>query len=341
MKNDLKCYNLLSKNKTKDIILLSQACSKNDEIEHVIKQKYEAFRKKIPYSQFIQLTSSYLLDTKKRYFSVVEKYAYDIAMFQLAEKNIPYSDDIYIQIGFKTGKTDKIRELHLDCFMNEENNNIIYLSSILYLNNSIRPTIFTNVTMKSNDLKNLENETDIAFSFPNAMKLISFNGKNYFHGYHDIFPEVIEGDDRPMIILKVWDCKIHPLISYFDATEFSLENTIPRDGGPIIDIQCYTNDKIISLPDDKLINRTFFENLLFYPKKDLCFRFSKFIDIDNINTNDVIIFRKGMGRYADSVDLIYIFFAFAILMLLHLFAFNDQLGWLQETDLFLPKQLLP
>jgi len=289
---ELETWQLITENEKEDIQILSEACSRNDEIADTIKKTYEPIRKKMPPPQFIQLTRSYLLDTKKTRFSVLEKYAYDIAMFQLNARGIPLDDDIYIQIGFKSGKTDMIRELHVDWFPNDEVESRIALSSILYLNHSPRPTIFTDITMKEHDAKDFENQENLCFSFPTPLKLISFNGRKYFHGYYDVNDVSAADTDRPMIILKVWDSKTRPWIDYFDNTVFSLENTISKESPSRIRFLPLMNQKQIHLPNDEIIYPRFFENLLFYPKLELCYPFAPWIQ----KNTDILIFHKGPGH---------------------------------------------
>jgi hypothetical protein len=289
---EMEAWKLETVDEKEDLHILAGACSRNDEIANVIKQKYEPIRKKMPPPQFIQLTRSYLVDTKKTHFSVLEKYAYDIAMFQLTERNIPMNDNIYIQVCFKSGKTDMIRELHVDWFPTDKNESRITQSYILYLNDSKRPSIFTDITMEEHNAYNFENQKHVYFSFPKPLKLISFDGKKYFHGYYDIFEECADETDRPMIILKVWECKTRPLIDYFDATLFSMENSIPRDSPSRIEFIPHKKEKHISLVDDELIYSGLFENLLFYPKKTLFYPFANLIR-PCLQKDDIIILTKG------------------------------------------------
>jgi hypothetical protein len=313
---DLETWQITTPNK-EDIRILSEACYKNDDIADIIKKKYEPIRKKMPPPQFVQLTRSYLLDTKKKHFSLVEKYAYDIAMFQLRERNIVFNDDIYIQIGFKSGKTDLIRELHVDWFPNDESENQISLSSILYLNYSKRPSIFTDLTMSEYYNKNFENQKNICFSFPKPLKLITFNGRKYFHGYYDIFEKNVSDIDRPMIILKVWNCKTRPLIDYFDNTVFSLENTILKDAPSRINI--LPTSHAITIKDViKSIDSDFFENLLYYPSIDLCYPFADYVT--NIDSENNVIFhinnfKKKNNAYWLWMILIFVFVLFILFFL--------------------------
>ena len=96
------------------------------------------------------LCDLWLLDTTQTTFSLLEKYVYDIAMFQFQNLNIEFDPEKYY-IEFWWRNDLSLNNFHIDCDENERSLSGIYklplLSNIVYFNETLHPTILTNVNL--------------------------------------------------------------------------------------------------------------------------------------------------------------------------------------------------
>ena len=156
-------------------------------------------------------TNTYLLNTTKKELNLLEKYVYDIAMFHFKRLNIEYNSDAnYIEFWFKNKVT--LKSYHFDCdeYERKTNNKYIYplLSNVIYLNDSIYPTIITNIDLEKYKYKEFNNEKNITIIFPKKNKHISFDGTNR-HGVSAIFEENKKDDPRYILAINLWNKKTY------------------------------------------------------------------------------------------------------------------------------------
>lgn len=148
----------------------------------------------------------WLLDTTKTTFSLLEKYIYEIAMFQFKNLNIEFDPDKYY-IEFWWRNDISLNNFHIDCDENERANTGIYklplLSNVVYFNETFYPTILTNVDLDQYKYKDFENNTTLCISLPKKGKLLSFNS-SYYHGVSNIFKEY-DNHNRSTLMINLWD----------------------------------------------------------------------------------------------------------------------------------------
>jgi len=182
----------------------------------------DEFKKKI-FSYFeLNNPCTYLLDTNKNNYSLIEKIVLETALFHFKRLNIEFDYKNHsIEFWFK--KNYDHNNLHIDCdeydkaINNPEILKTPFLSCVTYLNDNNIPTIITNVT---NDIvKNslFTNEHSFKLSFPKYLKHISFHGGNYYHGSYDIFDE--NNSERNILAINLWENKPSN-VPYFNIDEF-------------------------------------------------------------------------------------------------------------------------
>jgi hypothetical protein len=150
----------------------------------------------------------WLLDTTQTTFSLLEKYVYDIAMFQFKNLNIEFdSDKYYIEFWWRNDLN--LNNYHIDCDENERSLSGIYklplLSNVIYFNETLHPTILTNVDLDQYKYKDFENNKSLCFSLPKKGKLVSFNS-SYYHAITNIFRSYCN-DIRSTLMINLWNYK--------------------------------------------------------------------------------------------------------------------------------------
>lgn len=150
----------------------------------------------------------WLLDTTQTTFSLLEKYVYDIAMFQFQNLNIEFDPDKYY-IEFWWRNDLNLNNYHIDCDENERSLSGIYklplLSNVVYFNETLYPTILTNVDLDQYKYKDFENNKTLCFSLPKKGKLVSFNS-SYYHGITNIF-RTPDNNNRSTLMINLWSHK--------------------------------------------------------------------------------------------------------------------------------------
>jgi len=216
------------------------------------------------------LFNTKLLNTNQYNFNLLEKYVYNIALFHFKRLNIEYTSDThYIEFWLKNNVN--LNNFHFDCdeYEKNNNNNFIYplLSNIVYLNDSIYPTILTNVDLENYKYKDFQNERNIMIVFPKKNKHITFDGSKR-HGVSLVFEEDKLNDPRYIIAINLWNKKPSN-VEYYQKTQIekTYDNNIQ-----VINIKPCDEIKNNIIVKDKL-NYDFFENL-FYKKTNICSIFS-------------------------------------------------------------------
>ena len=241
----------------------------------------------------------HLLDHKKKDFTIIEKYIYDISKFHLDRIKTDLDDNIYIEFWFKK---KGYLNMHIDSDDISVNKNGIskkpFLSCITYLNDSDIPTIFTNISVDGYKFK-LFNNKNLLFSFPKKMRHILFNGGKYFHSQGNVFNNSDNlHQERYVLLINYW-YKYKPLnIDYYkDITKINLDNNnlrlyrYNRDIKPFIIFNKpddnYTN---IELKNDNMVDFDFFQEIL-YDKKDknIFYKFDELLKDHYVNNKKMII----------------------------------------------------
>jgi hypothetical protein len=157
---------------------------------------------------------TYLLDTTKDNFEMIEKIVYDLTCFHLDRLNLLKDFNRYkIEFWWKNDKIIKdnniIHELHSDkdeILMRSKNILLSpLLSTVTYINDSEYPTIITSTPenlIKNNNTVNLQNGINICFA--KKLNHISFNGNN-LHGVFNTFNNLSSNENRKTLMFNIWD----------------------------------------------------------------------------------------------------------------------------------------
>jgi hypothetical protein len=158
---------------------------------------------------------SYYLDLNKQHYNLLEKIVYDIANFHFKRLNIELNQSYTIEY-FLNDKFNENKILHFDHEEIEmvQRNNFIqpFLTTLTYFNESIYPTLITNVdnTFNVNDIDNI-----LTISFPHPFKHITFEGGKYLHESGNIFNKKLKmnnssgiKNDRFILNVLFWDKKL-------------------------------------------------------------------------------------------------------------------------------------
>lgn len=154
---------------------------------------------------------SYMLDTSKEKFTLIEKIVYDLAMFHFTRLNIEYDPEIH-HIEYWT-KRELIKSYHYDIhnfhvdkdeslLQTESKYKFPILSTVTYLNDSTHPTVISNI--KTSGYKTFC-PTRLLLSFPKTLKHICFKGNNY-HGVHKVLEQTSDRIEvRKTLMFNIWE----------------------------------------------------------------------------------------------------------------------------------------
>jgi hypothetical protein len=234
-------------------------------------------------------TNTFLLDTSLEDFSLIEKYVYEIAMFQFKNLNIKYnSDKYYIEFWWRN---DIFKSFHIDCDEKYRTETKKYslplLSNVFYLSDSYYATILTNIELEDYKYKEFNNH-NISISLSKKGKIVSFDSR-YFHGVSNIFEDIDPGvttSGRSTIMINLWDKKPKDII-YYNSNE-----TIRYDKVSIIQIMKEPEPEYIDYDTNYEL---LFENLLYENYYCVLYNFGKelykkYNDIRSIIKKSTFIF---------------------------------------------------
>ena len=164
--------------------------------------------------------NSYILDTCKTNFTIIEKIVYELAIFHLKRMNLEVDFNRYkIEMWCKNNPQQK-HILH--CDKNEllsKTKNILetpILATITYINDSFYPLLLTNTDGYDDNIENLQIKlkNGVTLIFPKKMIHIAFNGKK-LHGVFNIYKDLnFPTRNRKAIMFNIWDSYSHaPVIS--------------------------------------------------------------------------------------------------------------------------------
>jgi hypothetical protein len=238
------------------------------------------------------------LDNTLVNFNFIEKFIYENALNDLLffnqKQNTNYKlEDIHVEYFFKSMTKYPTNNMRVNSNETKGLITMPFLTSFIELNDSINPTIITNVDIDSYKYKNFNN-FNLFFSFPKRFKKLLFEGGKYFHTTEASIFEKHMYDSPNAIVINYWLKKTSSNLQVLSSVH---KNTYEED--------CIIYSKHDSLLnfivnntclkveiDDETINCTFFKNVL-YNKPDLSVYkvFVKhFFDIEiNENSNILLV----------------------------------------------------
>jgi hypothetical protein len=232
------------------------------------------------------LNDTKLLNTSQDNFNLLEKYVYDISMFHFNRLNIEYNSSTHY-IEFWCKNSVQLNNYHFDCdeYEKKTNNNFIYpfLSNIIYLNDSIYPTVLTEVDLEKYKYKEFQNEKNIIIVFPRKNKHITFDGSKR-HGVTSIFEEDKINDARYIIAINLWNRR--PVnVEYYQKYQKNVAN-VYNNTIPIVNITQIYDYGVTDIIVKNILNYDFFENLFY--KRQNCSLFSDLLKKQGNDNNNYI-----------------------------------------------------
>jgi hypothetical protein len=172
---------------------------------------------------------TFILDTNKENFNILEKYVYELANFHLKRLGKKYDPNIYkLEFWFKNEDLKKrrdnkiIHEFHIDrdersC--DEENlQKIPFLSTVTYLTNSKFPTLISNIKKGYDSIDKKNFDHNILLSTAKKNKHISFKG-DHFHGVINFYKN---GDNfkeiRKTFMINIWENHVPSNVKYLNLS---------------------------------------------------------------------------------------------------------------------------
>jgi len=216
---------------------------------------------------------TFLLNTNKNKYSLLEKIVNDIAMFHFNRLNIKYDENThYVEFWLKS-KYESTMHIDSDEYSRDVDTDFSYengplLSCIVYMNDSPIPTIITDINHNDYITNKYDNQNKITVSFPKYLKHISFNG-NYYHGTYNLFKNMPSDNlSRYILAINLWNKK-PKRVPYFDIDIFQFMKH-KNNKLPILDCEIENNHDFIEFEETTsvkyinthLIDLDFFKKLI-------------------------------------------------------------------------------
>jgi hypothetical protein len=173
---------------------------------------------------------SYILDTSKTQFNIIEKIVYELSIFHLKQMNLEVDFDRYkIELWCKNNY-NQLHNLHCDkdepIFMSQSILKFPILSTVTYINESFYPLLITNTDGYSKG-EQVVLKNGVTLIFPKPMTHIAFNGQK-LHGVFDIYTENdLPKSNRKSIMFNIWDThspnEFNNNTNYFELVESSTQ----------------------------------------------------------------------------------------------------------------------
>ena len=225
-----------------------------------------------------------LLNLNKDNYTYFEQYIYDISNFHFSRMDIHNIKNYYVE--FLCKKETSYNKLHTSCDNVLQTQDPI-LSCITYLNDSINPTIITNINNENYKFKEFDEQTEIMLSYPKTNKQITFDG-SFFHGCTTLTNNQ-DDIDRYIIVINIWNTK-PTQVNYYEPNNYPISDDMKLNKCVIGIQQDNAQFETVNVSDD-IINYNFFNNLLYHEKKDSCYIFNNFINNDNNNDSHMYNFK--------------------------------------------------
>jgi hypothetical protein len=159
-------------------------------------------------------------------YSLLEKYVYYISQFHFKKLGIEFDNNHHVEFWWKK---EPHFNLHVDCDETIKNTKGEYiyplLSCVTYLNDSIYPTFFTDITHEKYKYKDFEEESSISFIFPKKNTQVTFKGNTY-HGTVKL-EDTVNMSDRYIIAINLWDNNFSGKQYYSSNKSISIKNITP------------------------------------------------------------------------------------------------------------------
>ena len=268
------------------------------------------------YLKNINENKTYLLDISKNEFCLIEKYIYDISCFHFKMLGLDINKN-YIVFELKnTIEFPDSNNINIDVknqFTIENNENKyceLLLSCESYFNNSIYPTIITEIDLENYKYKEFDKKNKLQFIFPEDNKHITFDGSS-FHGVLKI-TELGEQKDNNYLSITINLLGDKPNnITYFSNNDNDNERTMYFKELSIINVKDNnTNLKTIH-KKERLFDYNFYENIFYNNKGKIELPSIVIQEIKNnlnkeINNNNVSVYNYIFTDNYDenTVDLV-------------------------------------
>jgi hypothetical protein len=217
---------------------------------------------------------SFILDTDKTNFNIIEKLCYEIALFHFERLNILFDSTKYIEFSFKT-------EFNNNLELEKKDNQIPFLKTLTYLNNSNNISLITNIDCETYKYKNFNDSHNICFSLHKKLNHISFEGGKYYHSDCITYNNTNLENKSLILILNLWDEKPNT------KNNLQLNNELNFINNIITKINNNYKSKLI-ITNDNLFN-TIFEKIFYSKNYDLYNNLTDLIS-DDIKNYDLFIF---------------------------------------------------
>ena len=249
-------------------------------------------------------SNNFYLDLNKDKFDFLEKIIYDLSYYFFKELDIDLDENKHtIEFWGKNGTFAGKNYIHFDkdetIYKKTGEINQPLMTCIIYLNDNIYSTLITELDVNDYKYKKFDEENRLYLSFPKKNTCLCFDG-SYLHGMVNIFEELnnIDENDRNVIILNLWDKKIHTLKLYkgdidlqdTDSSDSDEEmNNIKRNKSKLFD----KNEEIISLNkkqckkilNNDVFNNKFYEDIFFKENYNELFKLKNIL-FEKLNSKD-------------------------------------------------------
>lgn len=178
--------------------------------------------------------TTFLLNTNKDKFNILEKYIYELCMFHLNRLGKKYDPKKYsFEYWFKNeninyeNSSDILHRFHID---KDEKNDIEtkymktpMLSTVTYVTESKYPTIISNLKKEFNNISEDEYNFKLLLSSAKKNKHICFDGSN-FHGVINFYKNNKNYKEiRKTFMINIWENHVPKNVKYYENTNDNME----------------------------------------------------------------------------------------------------------------------
>ena len=238
-----------------------------------------------------------LLNTDKSKYTIIEKYIDEISKFHLSKLKINNTQKVYIEFWYYhylESNSNIIKILHFDKdeIAVRKKRKMIHpsLSTITYLNDSIYPTLITNLTRDK--LINKDKNSCLQFSFPKKCKHITFNG-NKLHGSVNILNNNIEIgmnkiESRKALMFNIWIDHKPEDIEYYINDGLTNNPLFNKEENLFLIKDMENSDHLFIPLENDLLNELSYDIIL--RRQNIKNLFTDYLTKETIENNSNIIF---------------------------------------------------
>ena len=241
------------------------------------------------YLKNINENKTYLLDASKNEFCLIEKYIYDISCFHFKMLGLDINKNYIVfelknTIFFPDSNNINIDVKNQFTIENNENKYCeLLLSCESYFNNSIYPTIITEIDLENYKYKEFDKKNKLQFIFPEDNKHITFKGSS-FRGVLKMV-EFNDSKDNNYLSITINLLGDKPNnISYFSNNDN--DRTIYFKEPSIINVKD-NNTKLKTIhKKERIFDYNFYENIFYNNKGKIELPSIIIQEINNSNSNN-------------------------------------------------------